>query len=142
AEDLIRVARRVAGSIMNVGAGTVCTTKDLDLALEAGAEFIVTPIVAPEVVDACRRARVPVIPGAFTPSEIFRAWERGGALVKAFPREPRGAVTVETLAEYKSAGAEGFGVGSPLFHKERVAARDWKWVEEQARRFAEAFRRA
>ena len=54
-------------------------------------------------------------------------------------REGDGGVTVETIAEYKRAGADGFGVGSPLFGRQKVAARDWAWVEAQARRFAEAY---
>ena len=53
---------------------------------------------------------------------------------------PTGGVTVETLRDYKRAGADGFGVGSPLFARARVDARDWVWVEEQARRFARAYR--
>jgi len=99
------------------------------------------------------------MPGAFTPTEIWQAWDLGADLVKVFPADqlgpayirnvkaplphvrlvPTGGVTVETLAEYKRAGADGFGVGSPLFARERVAAGDWTWIEEQARRFARAY---
>jgi len=160
AGELIRTARRASAGAMNVGAGTVCTVKDLDAALEAGAGFIVTPVLVPDVIAAAKRAGVPVIPGAFTPTEIYRAWELGADLVKVFPADqlgpayirnvkaplpqirlvPTGGVTVETLVEYKRAGADAFGVGSPLFQKARVDARDWAWVEEQARRFAQAYR--
>ncbi len=161
AAELIRLARRIAGGAMNVGAGTVCTRKDLDAALDAGAELIVTPVLVPDVIAAAKAAGVPVIPGAFTPTEIHRAWELGADLVKVFPADqlgpayiknlkaplpeirlvPTGGVTVETLPEYKHAGADGFGVGSPLFARARVDARDWAWVEEQARRFARAYRK-
>lgn len=160
AGELIRLVRRLAGGTANVGAGTVLGLEDLRAALEAGAEFIVTPVVAPGVIQACRAEGVPVIPGAFTPTEIHRAWELGADLVKVFPADqlgpayiknvkaplpqvklvPTGGVTVETLGAFKKAGADGFGVGSPLFAKERVDAGDWAWVEAQARRFAEAFR--
>lgn len=159
AADLIRRVHDASQGVANVGAGTVCTLKDLDEALRAGAEFIVTPVLVPDVIAACKTAKIPVIPGAFTPTEIYRAWELGADLVKIFPADqlgpdyirnvkaplpqirivPTGGVTCETLGEYKRAGAEGFGVGSPLFAKDRVAARDWAWVEEQARRFARAF---
>jgi 2-dehydro-3-deoxyphosphogluconate aldolase/(4S)-4-hydroxy-2-oxoglutarate aldolase len=162
AAELIRLARRVAGGAANVGAGTVLGLEDLRLAREAGAEFIVTPIVAPGVIEACRAERVPVIPGAFTPTEIHRAWELGADLVKVFPADqlgpayvrsvkaplpkvkllPTGGVTVETLPAFKKAGADGFGVGSPLFAREKAESGDWAWVEAQARRFAEAFRAA
>jgi 2-dehydro-3-deoxyphosphogluconate aldolase/(4S)-4-hydroxy-2-oxoglutarate aldolase len=162
AAGLIRLARRLAGDAANVGAGTVLGLEDLRAALEAGAEFIVTPVVAPAVIQACRGEGVPVIPGAFTPTEIHRAWELGADLVKVFPADrlgpeylrsvkaplpdvkllPTGGVTVETLGAFKKAGADGFGVGSPLFARERVEAGDWAWVEAQARRFAGAFRAA
>jgi 2-dehydro-3-deoxyphosphogluconate aldolase/(4S)-4-hydroxy-2-oxoglutarate aldolase len=162
AAELIRLARRLAGDAANVGAGTVLGLEDLRAALEAGAEFIVTPVVAPAVIQACREEGVPVIPGAFTPTEIHRAWELGADLVKVFPADrlgpgyirnvkaplpqvkllPTGGVTVETLPAFKRAGADGFGVGSPLFAREKVEAGDWAWVEAQARRFAGAFRAA
>jgi 2-dehydro-3-deoxyphosphogluconate aldolase/(4S)-4-hydroxy-2-oxoglutarate aldolase len=116
--------------------------------------------VVPEVIAGCRAQGVPVIPGAFTPTEIHTAWRLGADLVKVFPADqlgpayirnvkaplpqvrlvPTGGVTVETIAAYKRAGADGFGVGSPLFAKEKVAVRDWDWVEAQAWRFAEAYR--
>ena len=160
APALIRLARRLAGGAMNVGAGTVLVPEDLRAALDAGAMFIVTPVVVPEVIARCRQERVPVIPGAFSPTEIHTAWRLGADLVKVFPADqlgpayirnvkaplpnvrlvPTGGVTVETIAEYRRAGADGFGVGSPLFAKEKVAGRDWTWVEAQARRFAAAYR--
>ncbi|HZN58202.1 MAG TPA: bifunctional 4-hydroxy-2-oxoglutarate aldolase/2-dehydro-3-deoxy-phosphogluconate aldolase [Planctomycetota bacterium] len=162
AEDQIRLARRVAGGQMNVGAGTVCGLADLQRALEAGAEFIVAPVVVPEVIQKCREASVPIIPGAFTPTEIHRAWELGADLVKVFPADvlgpayiqsvkaplpsvkllPTGGITVESLAKYRRAGADGFGVGSPLVPRTRVVARDWAWIEAEARRFGEAYREA
>lgn len=160
AAELIRLARRLAGEALNVGAGTVLGVEELSAALAAGAGFIVTPAVVPEVIAGCRAQGVPVIPGAFTPTEIHTAWRLGADLVKVFPADqlgpayirnvkaplpqvrlvPTGGVTVETIAAYKRAGADGFGVGSPLFAKEKVAVRDWDWVEAQAWRFAEAYR--
>jgi 2-dehydro-3-deoxyphosphogluconate aldolase/(4S)-4-hydroxy-2-oxoglutarate aldolase len=160
AGEIIRLVRRLAGGAANVGAGTVLGLQDLRAALEAGAEFIVTPTVVDGVIQACRGDGVPVFPGAFTPTEIHRAWELGADLVKVFPADqlgpayirnvkaplphvkllPTGGVTVETLGAFKKAGADGFGVGSPLFAKEKVEAGDWAWVEAQARRFVEAFR--
>lgn len=159
AESLIRIAVEEAGDDLNVGAGTVLDEGTLERALEGGASFIVTPVVVPEVIRACRERQVPVFPGALTPTEVHAAWKLGADLVKVFPasvlgpayiRElkaplgdiklmPTGGVTAASLPEYRRAGADGFGVGSPLFRRERVAAGDWPWVEEQARRFVEAF---
>jgi 2-dehydro-3-deoxyphosphogluconate aldolase/(4S)-4-hydroxy-2-oxoglutarate aldolase len=159
AAALIRLARERAEGKMNVGAGTVCSLDDLDAALSAGATFIVTPIVNAEVIRACRKESVPVIPGGFTPTEIYQAWQLGADMVKLFPANrfgpdylkdvrgpldqiklvPTGGVDPESLPAYLENGAYGFGVGSPLFDRRRVEAREWDWVEEQARRFAAVY---
>lgn len=162
AEQLIRRIVEIAGPLANVGAGTVTSIPLLEAALAAGASFIVTPIVVPDVIRECVRRGVPVMPGAMTPAEIQSAWELGASLVKVFPAEalgpgylraikaplphvrlmPTGGVTVETLQIFKAAGAEAFGVGGPLFDPRQVAAGNWPWFREQARRFVEAFAHA
>ena len=159
AGELIRMAAGLVGDRGNVGAGTVTTLEQLHQALAAGASFIVTPIVVPEVIRACVALGVPVMPGAMTPTEIFTAWELGAALVKVFPADslgpgfikavkaplpqvrlmPTGGVTVETLPAFKQAGADAFGVGGPLFDPQRAAAGDWDWFRRQASRFVAAF---
>lgn len=157
--DLIRLAIDTAAGRMNVGAGTVCTIADLDCAIAAGASYIVTPIVNPEVIFTCRERGIPVIAGAFTPTEVYTAWSQGADMVKVFPINhfgpgyikdllgpldkiplvPTGGVSLANMVEYLKAGARGFGVGSPLFDKKRVEAKDWTWVKEQAGLFAESY---
>lgn len=159
AADLIRLTRDLLGPRGNVGAGTVTSMQGLDLALEAGASFIVTPVVLPEVIRACVERGVPVMPGAMTPTEIFTAWNHGASLVKVFPADqlgpghlravkapfpeirlmPTGGVTVETLPAFRDAGADAFGVGSPLFDPRQVAAGNWDWFRQRASRFCESF---
>ena len=159
ATDQIMEAKEVARDTMNVGAGTVCTLKDLDSALSAGATFIVTPIVNPDVIQACKKENVPVIPGGFTPTEIYNAWQLGADMVKVFPANRfgpgyikdikgplsdiklvvTGGVNLDNFQEYINCGSYGFGVGSPLFNKERVEAGDWGWVQQQSRLFAEIY---
>lgn len=154
----ITALRAQCGAAMGVGAGTVCTPTDLDTALAAGAQFIVTPVLVPAVIAACRARGVPVFPGAFTPTEIHQAWSLGADVVKVFPADglgpayfralrgplpqvrlmPTGGVTVETVAEYRRAGAFAFGVGGPLFDPRRVQARDWPWITAQVTRFRAA----
>ena len=161
ATDLILLARKTAQETMNVGAGTVCTLRDLDSALSAGATFIVMPIVNPDVIRTCKKEGVPVIPGGFTPTEIYNAWHLGADMVKVFPANqfgpgyikdikgplnkiklvPTGGVNMDNLQDYIQCGAYGFGVGSPLFHKDRVAAGDWSWVQRQAEGFVDTYRR-
>jgi 2-dehydro-3-deoxyphosphogluconate aldolase/(4S)-4-hydroxy-2-oxoglutarate aldolase len=119
----------------------------------------VTPVVLPEVIRACVDLGVPILPGAMTPTEIFTAWSLGATMVKVFPADqlgpnhlravkapfpeiplmPTGGVTVETLAAFCDAGADAFGVGSPLFDSRQVAAANWDWFRVRASQFCEAY---
>lgn len=159
AVELIRLAKERAEGTMNVGAGTVCSLADLDAALTAGATFIVTPIVNADVIKRCNDKNIPVIPGAFTPTEVYQAWQLGADMVKLFPANrlgpsyvkdllgpfdsikllPTGGINLSNLPEYRQSGAYGFGVASPLFDMKRVEAGQWDWVEQQARCFVALF---
>jgi 2-dehydro-3-deoxyphosphogluconate aldolase/(4S)-4-hydroxy-2-oxoglutarate aldolase len=161
AAEQIRAAREIAGNALNIGAGTVTNLQSLEDALAAGASFIVTPTLVPAVIARCVQLKAPVFPGAFSPTEIQSAWELGATMVKIFPADalgpgylrslkaplphlklmPTGGVDVTTLAAYAQAGADAFGVGSPLFRAERIAADDWEWLRNQCRAFAEAYRK-
>ncbi len=160
ATDRIREAIEAHGGVLNVGAGTVTSVERLEQALKAGATFVVTPTLVPGVIERCVAREIPVFPGALSPTEILRAWEMGARLVKVFPADgkgarfiaalkealpdvglmPTGGVRAATLAEFARAGAGGFGVGGPLFDRERVTAGDWTWVEAQTRAFREAWK--
>ena len=145
AEQLIQEAAETYGTSQNVGAGTVCTEKELASALEAGASFIVTPILNESVIRTCVENRIPVFPGAYTPTEIYTAWNLGASMVKVFPANrlgpeyiqevkaplsqikllPTGGVTVNNFTDFFKAGADGIGMGSQLFNKALLANRDW-----------------
>jgi 2-dehydro-3-deoxyphosphogluconate aldolase/(4S)-4-hydroxy-2-oxoglutarate aldolase len=162
AEDLIRLTRSLVGDRANVGAGTVTSIDLLEGALRAGAQFIVTPAVLPDIIQICAARRVPIMPGAMTPTEVLTAWRLGATIVKVFPADqlgpghikalkapfpeiplmPTGGVTVETLPAFKKAGADAFGVGGPLFDPKQVAAGNWTWFRDQAARFAGAWKQA
>lgn len=146
------------GNDVNVGAGTVTDVARLDAALAGGASFIVTPTVTEAVIAQCVAKGVPIFVGALTPTEVHRAWSLGAAMVKVFPASrlgpgylkdlkgpldqvkllPTGGISLETIQAYQVAGADGFGVGSPLFDRTRVEAGDFAWVREQAARFRQA----
>ena len=79
---------------MLVGAGTVLTTEQVDRAVEAGAKFIVSPGFDPEIVDYCIGKNVPVFPGCISPSEVAQAVKRGLKIVKFFPAEQAGGLTM------------------------------------------------
>lgn len=159
AADQIRTAVSAADGRMNIGAGTVTTRARLDSAIEAGASFIVTPAVIPEIIDHCSTLNLPIIPGAFSPTEVWAAWEAGACMVKLFPADvggpqyakslkgpfpeiklmATGGVTLKTLGDYLKAGVEGFGLGCSICTREKVDAGDWDWMTDQVRKHREIY---
>lgn len=93
AAESIRVMKKAYPGML-VGAGTVLTTKQVDEAVEAGAEFIVSPGFDPEIVDYCLEKKIPVFPGCITPSEVAQAVKRGLKVVKFFPAEAAGGLAM------------------------------------------------
>ena len=89
--------RRDFGVDLELGAGTVLTAEAAESAINAGAEFIVTPALLPEVIEVCRRRQVPVFPGAMTPTEILYAYRAGAAMVKVFPAGGLGPGYIKAL---------------------------------------------
>ena len=157
AEDIIRYAIQHYPEILNVGAGTVCTKADLNKALDAGAHFVVTPIVRRKIIVACVHKQIPVFPGAFSPTEIYKAWALGASMVKVFPARtlgadfikdvkaplnqiklmPTGGIDLDNIESFKKAGADGYGVGSPLFKKILIKEKDWDGLKEHFRQFVD-----
>jgi 2-dehydro-3-deoxyphosphogluconate aldolase/(4S)-4-hydroxy-2-oxoglutarate aldolase len=156
------VAKRFAGKVL-VGAGTVTDAEAARRAVDAGAEFIVTPCLVPEVIAAAQRADVAVLPGALTPGEVFAAFRHGADMVKVFPAQsvggaaylralrgpfpdiplvPTGGVTLENLAEMFQAGAAAVGVGTELISQDALARRDYAAIGALAKQFLAAARRA
>ena len=148
-ENITKLTKAYAGRL-NIGAGTVCTMHDLDKALNAGSQFIVTPIINKEVIQACVSANVPIFPGAYTPSELYKAWHWGATMVKVFPAAslgpgyikevlapldylkllPTGGIGLNNLSDYLSAGAKGVGIGSQLFPKYIIRNQDWNALKK------------
>ena len=156
------VAKRFAGKLL-VGAGTVTDAESARRAVEAGAEFIVTPCLVREVIEAARRADVAVLPGALTPTEVFEAFRAGGDMVKVFPAQsvggaaylralrgpfpdiplvPTGGVTLDNIAELFKAGAAAVGVGTELISQDALNRRDYAAIGAVAKRFLAAVRQA
>jgi 2-dehydro-3-deoxyphosphogluconate aldolase/(4S)-4-hydroxy-2-oxoglutarate aldolase len=158
-QRILRHSTEVYGDQLNIGAGTVCTEKDLEVALAAGAQFIVTPILNEQVIRKCVEAQIPVFPGALTPSEIYQAWRWGASLVKVFPasafgpgyiREilapldeiqlmPTGGISLQNMADYYRAGAKGFGLGSLLFDKKLIQTCAWDALEIKMKGVADCY---
>ncbi|AWG23261.1 2-dehydro-3-deoxyphosphogluconate aldolase [Flavobacterium faecale] len=131
---------------INVGAGTVCTMADLMMALDAGATFIVTPIMDVDVMNYCNERNIPIFPGAFTPLEIYNANKLGATAVKIFPATqlgagyvkdilgplntikllPTGGVDVHNIQSFFQAGAIGVGMGGSLFDKKLIESKNYE----------------
>lgn len=148
------------GGKLNIGAGTVCSMADLEVALRSNAQFIVTPVINEEVIRACVSEKVPIFPGAYTPSEIYRAWELGATMIKLFPASdlkpnyikevlapldfvsliPTGGITLDNFTGILARGAKGVGIGSGLFPRDVIQREDWDALSQIFSRFAEKHR--
>lgn len=156
APDVIREVRRALGDSVVLGAGTVLDAETARIALLAGAEYLVSPVVNPDVIRLARRYDKVVMPGAFTPTEILAAWEAGADVVKVFPADvggpayfkalrgplpqirlmPTGGVDLTTAEDFLKAGAVCLGVGGSLVEPKAVAAEDFARIRELASQFA------
>jgi 2-dehydro-3-deoxyphosphogluconate aldolase/(4S)-4-hydroxy-2-oxoglutarate aldolase len=155
-------ARLRLGREIRLGVGTVLAAEAARDSIRAGAEFLTAPNLNPEVVRAGREAGVPVIPGAFTPTEIVQAWDLGASLVKVFPAGPvgpryikdlrgplphiplvpTGGVSLENAGAFILAGAAALGVGGELVSTDLLERRAFREITARAREFAEAVRLA
>jgi 2-dehydro-3-deoxyphosphogluconate aldolase / (4S)-4-hydroxy-2-oxoglutarate aldolase len=142
-----------------IGVGTVWDPGAVGEAKEAGADFIVTPVLLPEVAEECRKEDVLCVLGALTPTEIYHARLAGANLVKVFPVGPvggpdyiksllgpmggvplwaSGGVEIEHIAAYLRLGVKAVGLTGALFPAEALAKRDMEAVRNRASRAAEA----
>ena len=154
-----RLSGRFRGE-MCIGAGTVMTSEQADLAAEAGARFLISPDTNEDVIRLALSHGLVSIPGALTPTEIAAAHRLGADFVKVFPadfvgpsyfkavRAPIshvkllavGGVGRENLSAFLSAGAAGAGIGSALFTKQLIADAAWDTISENARVIVEIAR--
>ncbi|MFA4889817.1 MAG: bifunctional 4-hydroxy-2-oxoglutarate aldolase/2-dehydro-3-deoxy-phosphogluconate aldolase [Candidatus Omnitrophota bacterium] len=157
APQLIRRAAKFSAKRLTVGAGTVLDKKALKSALKAGASFIVMPVFVEEVAVYCLKNKIPFFPGALTPQEIYRAWDKGAAMVKIFPakffgpqyfREIRGpfggiellacsGVTPQNMQEYFDCGASAVAFGASVFRKDWLKNKDFKSIAAAIKQYTE-----
>ncbi len=154
ADDVIR---RISGDKrVAIGAGTILTRDDARKALKAGASYLVSPAFDEEVVAFTKKEGVVSIPGACTPTEIYRAYKAGGDIIKLFPfveigglaflkaiRGPLpfvpymlcGGATLDNISTYLDADAAAILIGAAIIRRDLVAAKDWGSIAGLARSF-------
>ena len=145
-----------------LGAGTVVDAATAIKVIDAGAQFIVSPVFRREVIEACHSRDVAVTPGCFTPSEILDAWDAGADIVKVFPATalgpgyikdvraplphvklmPTGGVTLDNAGDWITAGAVAVGVGSALTDAKAIDAGNFAVIRSNAERIVASVRSA
>ena len=158
----IRDAKQKLGDRALIGVGTVLDVATCRAAIEAGAQFVVSPIVRPELVPVCHAAGVPVMLGAYTPTEAQLAHEAGADFVKIFPADglgpkyirnllaplphlrivPTGGVDLNTIADFLKAGCAAVGAGGSLITAKILETDNWTELTCIAREFVAVAKRA
>ncbi|NUN70432.1 MAG: bifunctional 4-hydroxy-2-oxoglutarate aldolase/2-dehydro-3-deoxy-phosphogluconate aldolase [Bacteroidetes bacterium] len=135
-----------------IGAGTVTTPAIAEEVIAAGAQFVVSPVLNLDVIAVCRKHHVACMPGCYTPTEIFTAWNAGADVCKVFPATslgpkyfkdlsgpfphiklmPTGGVTIGNVGEWISAGAVAVGIGSDLLDKAAIDEGRYEVLTERA----------
>ncbi len=153
---MIKKARQYFQDDLVIGAGTVSTPDRARQALAAGASFLVTPNLDLAVIGLARQAGCPVLPGVMTPSEMVAAAGAGANTLKLFPASHLGpayvrdvlapldelslvavgGVTRENAAGWLRAGCIGLGLGSSLFDKQLLAAKDYQAISRSLKSFS------
>lgn len=138
-----------------IGSGTLLNVLQLREAIAAGAQFLFTPHVNPNLIQAAVEADIPIIPGALSPTEIVTAHQAGASCVKVFPIQavggasyikslqaplseipliPTGGVNLENACKFITSGAIAVGLSSSLFPPQLIKLQDWESISHQAYR--------
>ena len=153
----IRLLKEHFGDRVRVGAGTVMTEAQTDLAFNAGAEFIISPDSYEGVIRKTRELGMVSIPGVFTPTEAANAHRWGADFVKLFPNSELkisylkaltvplshikflavGGVDASNLTEYLASGAKGVGVATAIADKKAIFAGDYEEITRRAKAFTD-----
>jgi len=136
-----------------IGAGTLLNQTQLQTAIAAGAQYLFTPHVDPELIQTAIAHGIPIVAGALTPTEIIQAWQAGASSVKVFPVQavggaeyirclqgplnhipliPTGGVTLENAQSFLAAGAVAVGLAGHLFPKQAITEGNWSAIAGHA----------
>ena len=156
----IRMLEKVVAELPEFlfGLGTVLDAETARAGILAGAKFMVTPALRPDVITLCQRYSVPVFSGALTPTEIINTWEAGADAVKIFPADsfgpgyikavkaplpqvemvPTGGVNENNVGEFLKAGSFAVAAGSSLVDAKAFKEKNWAAITAKAKAFAAA----
>jgi 2-dehydro-3-deoxyphosphogluconate aldolase/(4S)-4-hydroxy-2-oxoglutarate aldolase len=159
---LIRQLALTMPSDFILGAGTVLDRDTAFAVIDAGAQFVVSPVFRTPVIHACHERGIAAMPGCFTPTEILDAWDAGADVVKVFPATglgpgffkdlrgplphvklmPTGGVSLDNAGEWIRAGAVAVGVGTALLDAGAIASGDYATLRANAERIVASVRSA
>jgi len=160
--QVIADVRRVFGDKVLAGVGSILDVKTAEAAINAGAEYVITPVLKPDVIAFCNRIGKPIFSGSYTPTEAQTAYELGADFIKIFPAEglgpkyiqsirgplphlkivPTGGVDVNTAGDFIKAGCVGVAAGSTLVSKDILKNQDWAKLTDLASQFIAAVAKA
>jgi 2-dehydro-3-deoxyphosphogluconate aldolase/(4S)-4-hydroxy-2-oxoglutarate aldolase len=153
----------IFGDTIVAGAGTVLDVETARACILAGARFIISPAIKPDVISMCKRYSAVACPGALTPTEVLLAWESGADFVKIFPcgnvggvqyirslkapyphieMIPVGGVTTDNAADYIHAGCAALGVGAGIISGKSLEQSHYEDITEKASRLFEIIQKA
>ena len=155
--EIIRQLSTVVPPDVLLGAGTVVDEATANQVIDAGAKFVVGPVLNLGIISLCGKRDVAVMPGCYTPTEILTAWNAGADIIKVFPATslgpkyfkdlrgpfpdirlmPTGGVTIDNAGEWIAAGACAVGIGSDLLDKKAIEEERYDVLTERAARMVQ-----
>ncbi len=152
--NTIALAAKEIGNKVLIGVGSILNPEMAQRAIDAGAQYVVSPIFKKEIIEVSHKNEIPALPGTFTPTEVQTAYEAGADIIKLFPADvlgmafikgikapmphlkvmPTGGVSLTNAGEWIKAGACAVGVGSALIDKQAIEEENYSILTENAKK--------
>ena len=159
---MIKEVRNSVSQEIILGVGSVLDSDTAQKAIDAGAQFVVSPIFKKEIIDKAHKNNVPAMPGTFTPTEMLNAHQYGADIIKVFPADilgmkffkavkapmpdlnlmPTGGVNLDNAGDWINAGACAVGIGTALLDVKAIEQNNYKKLTENARRINDSIKSA
>ena len=156
--ETIALATKEIGDKVLIGVGSILNPEMAQRAIDAGAQYVVSPIFKKEIIEISHKNNIPAMPGTFTPTEVQLAYEAGADIVKLFPADvlgmafikgikapmphlrvmPTGGVSLTNAGDWLKAGACAVGVGSALIDKQAILEENYSVLTRNAEQIMES----